>query len=473
MSRYNLAWLIGICAVSLFGFAIVTGAPSREQEKNYELVDLIVDVLEEVDQRYVNPLTPERKRRLVEDMLNGGLERLDPHSAYINPQELQQFNKQTEGRFGGVGIQISTDRNQTGRPLVISPMPGTPAYEAGVLAGDLIMKIDGKSTENMRLNETIDLIQGDPGDKVTLTVRHETGKIEDIDIVRAIIEVKSVLGDQRKKENPAEWDFMLLDKEKIGYLRLVQFNQTATEEITAAIKELKAQGMKGLVIDLRSNPGGLLRAAINITDLFIDEGAIVSTKGRNHREESYRADSKSTILGPDSGVPIAVLINRYSASASEIFSAALQDHGRAIVVGERSYGKGSVQNVILLEENSSALKLTTASYWRPSGKNIHRFPESKESDEWGVHPSKGYELKLSDEERLKYILWRNARDIVRDKNKKVEETTKDEKKENEKKENEKKFDLESYEDPVMKKALDYLRDEMKKAALRPAIKRAA
>src|SRR5205807_9512597 len=157
----------------------------------------------------------------------------------------------------------------------------------------------------------------------------------------------------------------------------------------------------------------LLKSAKAISNLFLSEGRIVSTKGRNQEEEIYTADPHETLLGPDSNVPMAVLVNRYSASASEIVSACLQDHKRAIVVGERSYGKGSVQNIIQMEHGESALKLTTASYWRPSGKNIHRFPDSKESADWGVKPNPGYEVKLTDEERLMYMKWRRQRDIVR------------------------------------------------------------
>jgi carboxyl-terminal processing protease len=175
------------------------------------------------------------------------------------------------------------------------------------------------------------------------------------------------------------------------------------------------------VLDLRNNPGGLLRSAVDVADLFLDDGVIVSTKGRNYRDEVYRAKMQDTLLqGPAGKVPLVVLINRYSASASEIVAAALQDHGRAVIIGERSYGKGSVQNIIMLENDTSALKLTTASYWRPSGKNIHRFPDKKDfeaahldPDEWGVKPSPGFEVKLSDEERRDWMIDRAERDVVR------------------------------------------------------------
>src|SRR5690242_17854274 len=169
----NLGWLLGIAAVAVFGFAVSHSAPSREKDRDYEMVRLVVDVLHEVRHKYVTDVDPERERKLVEDMINGGLERLDPHSQYINPHEYAQFEKNSKGKFGGVGIQVGYDRQRGGVLSVISPMPGTPAYEAGVLAGDVIVKIDGKATDSMRLSEAVDMIQGNPGEKVTLTVLHE------------------------------------------------------------------------------------------------------------------------------------------------------------------------------------------------------------------------------------------------------------------------------------------------------------
>src|SRR3954452_16304162 len=195
MSRRNLFWLLGIAAVSLFGLAVSYSAPPQERQKDYELVRLVVDVLHEVRNKYVVDVSPDRERKLVEDMINGGLERLDPHSQYINPRDYKQFDKQSEGKFGGVGIQVGFDRQNRGQLTVISPMVGTPAYEAGVLAGDIILKIDGKSTENMRMSEAVDLIQGEPGQKIVLSVLHEGSKDSvDVPIVRAVIKVPSVLG---------------------------------------------------------------------------------------------------------------------------------------------------------------------------------------------------------------------------------------------------------------------------------------
>ena len=422
MSRRNLFWLLGIASLSLLSLAVAYSAPTHEKDKDYELVRLLVDVLGEVRHKYVVDVSPERERRLVEDMINGGLERLDPHSQYINPRDYKQFDKQSEGKFGGVGIQVGYDRQKGGLLTVISPMAGTPAYEAGVLAGDVILKIDGKGTDAIRMSEAVDLIQGEPGSKVILTVTREGLKEPlDIPIKRAIIKVPSVVGDLRRQDNPKEWDYFVDRKDRIGYVRLVNFSKTAAQELKVVLGGLEKDGVRGFVLDLRNNPGGLLRAAVEISDLFLNEGLIVSTKGRNHKDETYRAKSDGTMLqGDGRPVPMAVLINKYSASASEIVAAALQDHGRAVVVGERSYGKGSVQNIILLENDTSALKLTTAGYYRPSGKNIHRFPDKKDfedakldPEEWGVKPSQGMDVALKEQERVDYMIYRSDRDVIR------------------------------------------------------------
>jgi carboxyl-terminal processing protease len=459
MSRRNLFWLLGIAAVSVFGMAVSYSAPTREKDKDYELVRLVVDVLQEVRSRYVVDVSPERERKLVEDMINGGLERLDPHSQYINPKDYKQFDKQSEGKFGGVGIQVGFDRQNRGKLMVISPMVGTPAYEAGVLAGDIILKIDGKSTDNIRMSEAVDLIQGEPGSKVTLSVIREGLKeAKDIEIKRAIIKVPSVLGDQRKPGNK-EWDYMIDKKDRIGYIRLTTFSKTAAAELKTVVAALEKDGVRGLILDLRNNPGGLLRAAVEISDLFLTDGIIVSTKGRNHKDEVYHAKPDGTLLtGPGGDVPMVILINKYSASASEIVSAALQDHKRAVIIGERSYGKGSVQNVILMENDTSALKLTTASYWRPSGKNIHRFPDKKDfeaakidPDEWGVKPDPGMEVKMKEEERVQYMLYRSDRDIVRTKPKPPAKDKDGKPKP-------------PFVDRVLNKALDHLRQTIHKAA---------
>jgi carboxyl-terminal processing protease len=458
MSRQNLAWLLGIVSVSVLSFVVAIHVNARDQDLDYDNVRLIVDVLHEVRSRYVYKLTPERERKLVEDMLNGGLERLNPHNAFINKQEYKQFTRRSKGKFGGIGIHLGYDPNGHGQLTVISPMVGTPAYKAGVLAGDVILEIDGKSTKEMRIGEAIEMIQGDPGQKIEMKVRHEDGETAEISMERAEIKVPSILGDQRKADNINEWEFFYDKEHRIGYVRLIEFSETSADELRDVVKQLKKDEMRGLVLDLRGNPGGLLRSAKEISNLFLSEGRIVSTRGRDGDDEAFDADPRQTLLGPESGVPMAVLVNRYSASASEIVSAALQDHKRAVIVGERSYGKGSVQNIIQMERGQSALKLTTASYWRPSGRNIDRHPDSKETDEWGVKPDKGFEVELSPEKRAEFLRWRNERDIVRDRKRPAKKDEKKTEKKDEKKEEKKPF-----VDEVLQRAVDHLKQQIKKA----------
>ena len=401
--------------------------------------------MHEVDTKYVKELNDDQKRKLVENMINGGLERLDPHSAYINPKDYKNFEKANKGKFGGIGIQVGYDRQNRGQLTVISPIPGTPAYDArtangdAIMAGDYIVKIDGKSTESMRISDAVELIQGDPGQKIVLSVVHEGGgQAIDVSLVRAEIKIQSIMGDQRKPDNLEQWDYLIDHEDRIGYIRLTAFSDKTSQELVAALLELKKADVRGLVLDLRNNPGGLLREAVSVSNLFLKEGdRIVSTKGRNSHDETYdarsedellkaiyhgepneaelRAAAKGVTMLPAARYPMAVLVNKNSASASEIVSAALKDNDRAVIVGERSYGKGSVQNIILMNKDKepSALKLTTASYWRPNGKNIHRFPDAKEADEWGVKPTPGLEVPMKDDERYEYMLYRSERDVVR------------------------------------------------------------
>ena len=214
MSKWNLSLLLGVVVVAVAGLSLTYSAPANNLQKKHENLRLLVDVLEEVQQRYVKELDQDKMRDLVENMINGGLERLDPHSGFINSEEYSQFKKQTQGRFGGIGIRIGVD--PMGRVFVESPMVGTPAYEAGIMAGDLIIKVDGKSTENMQLKDVVDAITGEPGTKVTLSVIHDGAKkAVDIDVVRDIIHIDSVLGDHRQPDNVKEWDFWIDPKTNI------------------------------------------------------------------------------------------------------------------------------------------------------------------------------------------------------------------------------------------------------------------
>jgi carboxyl-terminal processing protease len=361
-----------------------------------------VDAVEKVETNYVRPVS---RRELLESALEGMLQNLDQHSSYINTGEWRQFRRQIEGKFGGIGIQVGLDQ-ESGRLRVIAPMVGTPAYEAGILAGDQIVEIDGQSAEGMSPDKAAEVLMGRPGTDVKLSVLHEGSEDhESMTITRAIIEVPTVLGDRRKPND--QFDFMLDKDKKIGYVRVATFSQNTPEELKKALAQLKEEGANGLILDLRDDPGGLLSTAVEVSDLFLDKGEIVSTKGRNTPAKRY--DAQKDGLYED--LPMVVLINQNSASAAEIVSAALQDHKRAVIVGQRSYGKGSVQNLIDLDGGNSVLKLTVASYYRPSGENIHRFKNAKTSDKWGVSPDKGAEVKLPNSEFIRWFMARRDRDL--------------------------------------------------------------
>ena len=403
MIRRASLWLM-VLWLGCSAAAAATAEKSPPKDDYYELYKVLVDTMDQVERNYIKPVD---RRELMEAAIKGVLGKLDPYSSYIPPDELSHFRSTVESEFGGIGIQIAVEAAQL---TILSPLVGTPAYRAGLLAGDRIVEIDGKSTEGIHLDEAVTRLKGKEGTSVTLTVIH-VGKSskQKVTLTREKIHVETVLGERRKADD--SWDFMLDPKERIGYVRVSAFSRDTAGQLRKALERLKSEKMRGLILDLRFNPGGLLGSAIEVSNLFISKGRIVSTKGRNSPEKVWDAQKN----GAYEGFPVVVLVNRFSASASEIVSACLQDHKRAVIMGERTWGKGSVQNVIELEEGRSALKLTTASYRRPSGKNIHRFEDAKESDEWGVTPDKGFEMKLSDSEMQDLLLDRRDRDILRPK----------------------------------------------------------
>jgi len=413
----NLYKLLLLLTLSLFvPFAPPAAVISAEQAKTggnpekkspqpkedyYELYKLLADTVDQVDRNYVKEVD---RRELIEAAIRGVVAKLDPYSAYIGPEELAQFRSAVDNEFGGIGIQVSME---DGDLKVLSPIYGTPAYRAGIQAGDRIVEIEGKSTEGIQTDDAIRWMKGAEGTKVSVTVVHAgKSKRERLTLTRERVHVETVLGDRRKADD--HWEFMYDEKFQIGYVRLSAFSQDTLKELIAALGDLREHKVRGLVLDLRFNPGGLLRSAIEVCNLFISSGRIVSTKGRNTPEHVWDAHGHAFL----EGIPMVILVNHYSASASEIVSACLQDHQRAVVMGERTWGKGSVQNIIELENGRSALKLTTAAYKRPSGKNIHRFPNSKDSDEWGVMPDLGFELGLGELETHELLVDRRNRDVI-------------------------------------------------------------
>jgi len=400
MRRRRIASGFLLASIIAFGVWSKTDA-ARPKDELLELYGQFVDAVEKVEANYVRPVD---RKELLESALNGMLQNLDQHSNYINTSGWKAFRRQIEGSFGGVGIQVGLDN--AGRLKVIAPLVGSPAYEAGIMPDDVILEIEGQNTEGWTLDKSTEVMQGRPGTPVKVKVRHRDGETDELTITRAIIEVPTILADKRKPDD--SWDFMLDPAAKIGYVRMSSFAQKTTQELRAALDQLKKEGMKGLILDLRNNPGGLLPAAVDISNMFVPEGKIVSTRGRNTVERVFEAD-KSKVL---TNVPMVVLVNGNSASASEIVSACLQDHKRATIVGTRSYGKGSVQNIVEMEDGQGVLKLTVATYWRPSGKNIHRFRNARATDEWGVSPSPDMEVKLTDKETLDWLMGRRERDLV-------------------------------------------------------------
>lgn len=374
---------------------------ANHDRETLELLKVFVDSLDQIERNYVKPID---RRELMEAAIQGMLEKLDPYSSYITPGQVDRFRSSVESQFGGIGIQVSMEQ---GVLKIITPLVGTPAYRAGLMSGDTIIDIEGKPVAGVHIDEAVRRLKGPVGTKVTLTVLHAgKGGKQTVTLTREIVHVETVMGDRRSDKD--QWNFMYDREKRIGYIRVTSFGRDTVRDLRRALEQLQKEKMRGLVLDLRFNPGGLLTSAIETCDLFIDKGRIVSTKGRNVKERVWEAKAEGTF----GGFPMAILVNHYSASASEIVSACLQDHQRAVVVGERSWGKGSVQNVIDLEDGKSVLKLTTASYWRPSGKNIHRFPDAKEGDEWGVRPDKEYEVALTPDEMRQLVDNRRERDIV-------------------------------------------------------------
>lgn len=337
----------------------VRSAGAAEKDSAYPSLQLFSYVLEKVRKDYVDgkKLT---YQELVYGALKGMINTLDPHSEFMEPSKYEDLQKDTQGAFGGLGIMVEMKEKYV---TVLAPMEDTPGYKAGIQPGDRIVKIDGKSAEELGLQEAVQHLRGEPGTEVTITTfRPSTGVTKDLTLKRAIIKVDMVKDINNKKEFP-------LGENKIGYVRLVQFGEKTSDDLEKALRKLKEEGMQGLVLDLRWNPGGLLDQAVDVCQKFLPRGSlIVSTEGQNHSQDSKRF---STGHGDElNGMPMVILVNVNSASASEIVAGCLQDYHRAEILGERTFGKGSVQSILPLEDGS-ALRLTTAKYYTPSHKVIH------------------------------------------------------------------------------------------------------
>lgn len=385
MNRERVAWLVATVMLAMLAFQLNGTLAHREDD--YAFVRTLVDVYKQVARNYVDPVDIEKLRQ---GAIDGMLGQLDPYSNYVPPSQQEAFDRHLDGTLKGIGVVLSQSEN--GDIRVISPIDDSPAFHAGVQAGDVIVKVNGDEIKKLKIDDVQKKIFTGPLE-VAVRVRHENGVEQDLRMTRKEIVVPTVKGYCRKPNGSAEWDWYAKADPKIGYLRITQFTPDTSDRVKAVLEQLLSEGMKGLVLDLRFNPGGRLEQAEKLVDLFVEEGIIVTTKGRNRPKVETRAQKEGT-LPP---FPLAVLVNEGSASASEVVAGALQDLKRATVVGERSFGKGSVQEVIPLDDREGELKLTVAYYYLPSGRLVHKKPGATE---WGVDPTVKVEMNPDQERDL-------------------------------------------------------------------------
>ncbi len=339
---------------------------------------------------------------IVYEFTNGALATLDPFTNVIWPFDMPEFIKSTQGNFVGVGIQIAND--EEGFLKVVSPLPDSPAMKAGILADDRVVKINGKSAKGVTTTQAVKAITGNAGSKVTLTIESPDGTVKELTLTRAKIDVASVKGWSQK--SVGSWDYMIDHDNDIGYIRLTNFTRESAREVETAIQDIKDSSGKAIILDLRANPGGLLTAATEIADQFLTSGNIVSTRTAANVETSPPVDAHAS--RDDVTLPTVVLVNQYSASASEIVSGALKDHKRALIVGERTFGKGSVQMLYPISKQEAFLKLTTSHYYLPSGRCLHR---EEDSVDWGVDPDVA--VDMTPEEMRNVLKLRQEMDVLR------------------------------------------------------------
>ena len=387
MNREKITWIATGALLCFLALSVPGSIAQRDSD--YRFVRTLVDVYRQVDTNYVEPVN-DSKLQLAS--INGMLATLDPYTIYVPSDEREAFDNALDGNFKGVGIRLSQIPPQTGPIEVETPIDDSPAWKAGVLPGDIILKVNGDSVVGKALEDIVPKIQGPSGSKVTLTLKRDNAKTLDISMTREEFVVPMVKGFERNPDNT--WSYWADQDKKIAYIRLTQFTPDIGQEITTICQNLLKDGMKGLVFDLRFNPGGRLEEAVQLVDLFVKKGVIVSVKGRNRPEQITNAKEEGTL--PD--FPMAVLVNEHSASASEVMAGSLKDNKRCVVVGARTYGKGSVQEVIPLDANAGELKMTVAYWYLPNGERVQRLKDAKT---WGVEPD--YVVPMDDEQQAKLI----------------------------------------------------------------------
>lgn len=360
---------------------------------------MVGDALQLIDTYYVDPVDEDQ---LLIAAMDGMTATLDEHSEYIPQEDYESFQDSINQEFAGIGIFV--EQPEPGKPVrVVTPLVGSPALAAGMLPGDRIVRVDGEDVSAMDLHDVSARLKGQVGTIVRLTVLRSDQEIA-MSVRRGRIELESVIGDYRDAEN--RWVYRLLDDPSIAYVRLTSFGEKTVDELEQVLVQLDNE-FSGLVLDLRGNGGGLLHAAVDVSNMFLNSGRIVSTRTRGGDIEDRFDAEPGTLVNTDK--PLAILLDGNSASASEIVAACLQDHDRAVVVGTRSYGKGTVQNILPLQYGRSALRLTVARYYRPNGMNIHRAKDASEEEQWGVRPNDTMEVELDDASLEKLAKrWREA-----------------------------------------------------------------
>jgi carboxyl-terminal processing protease len=350
-------------------------------------------------------LYPKPADELFVSAMNGMMKQLDDHSAFMYGSKFNDMENDIRQEFGGVGMYLEVD-SASQKVFVLAPIPDTPAFAAGIMVGDVITKIDSTEVSGMTREQVTKLLRGPINKPVNITIARN-GDLLEKRVVRAAINTPSIYGDFQSENG--QWNYHLRDYPDIGYIRINLFGEKTVQELKRAIGELPPN-LRGLIIDLRNNSGGLLDSAIEVCDLFLPPQQVIVGLQRRNDKTKFTYSSTPAMVSLD--LPLVLLINRYSASASEVVAGCLQDHGRAIIVGEQSFGKATVQNVIPMQRGVSALKLTTASYCRPSGKRIDRHDEEfKESKLWGIQPDPGFAVPLTEKDVLNAVRDRSIRDL--------------------------------------------------------------
>jgi carboxyl-terminal processing protease len=390
MNREKFAWILSVALIAALAFQIPGGFAHRDDDYNFARV--LIDIHRQVATNYVEQ--PD-DQKLQQGAIDGMLGQLDPFTTYVPPANQEQFDNMLEGSFRGVGVQL--DQTEKGDIQVVTPIDNSPAARAGVQAGDIITRVNGEDIKNLKLQEVMKKVKGPLGTPVTLTVRHEDGTVQDVTMNREDIVVPTIKGYRRRADaKPTDvdpWDYWVSRDPKIAYVRITQFTSDTFASLKKVADRLRADQMQGMILDLRFDPGGRLDQAKEVVNLFVSDGVIVKVKGRNRPEEVTYAKKDSSLPL----FPLVVLVNEHSASASEIVAGSLKDNHRALIVGTRTYGKGSVQELIPLEGNNGELKLTVAYYYLPSGRLVHKKPNSTD---WGVDPQLSIPMDNEQEKRL-------------------------------------------------------------------------